>query len=91
LSLIDFSTLMEWFILAIVSIVGAYALGELANLLVTTRAINAIQNTSSSAINALVSVHNTSVIAKSSSDSQNNAGGSYSKKVEGVGDAEKKS
>jgi uncharacterized membrane-anchored protein YitT (DUF2179 family) len=82
---------MEWFILAIVSIVGAYALGELANLLVTTRAINAIQNTSSSAINALVSVHNTSVIAKSSNDSQNNASGSYSK-VEGVGqDAEKKS
>jgi uncharacterized membrane-anchored protein YitT (DUF2179 family) len=90
-SLIDFSTLMEWFILAIVSIVGAYALGELANLLVTTRAINAIQNTSSSAINALVSVHNTSVIAKSSSDSQNNASGSYAIKVEGVGqDAEKK-
>jgi len=68
--LIDFSTLMEWFILAIVSIVGAYALGELANLLVSTRAINAIQNTASSAINALVAVHNTSTIAQSSNDSQ---------------------
>ena len=68
--LIDFSTLMEWFILAIVSIVGAYALGELANLLVSTRAINAIQNTASSAINALVAVHNTSTIANSSSNSQ---------------------
>jgi hypothetical protein len=62
---------MEWFILAIVSIVGAYALGELANLLTTTRAINAIQNTASSAINALVSVHNTSTIANSASDAQN--------------------
>jgi len=68
--LIDFSTLMEWFILAIVSIVGAYALGELANLLVSTRAINAIQNTASSAINALVAVHNTSTIAQSSNNSQ---------------------
>jgi hypothetical protein len=64
---------MEWFILAIVSIVGAYALGELANLLTTTRAINAIQNTASSAINALVSVHNTSTIANSSSSSQSNS------------------
>ncbi len=89
LALIDFGTLMEWFILAIVSIVGAYALGELANLLVTTRAINAIQNTSSSAINALVSVHNTSTIAKSSSDSQGN-GGRYTIAVEGVENAEKK-
>jgi hypothetical protein len=62
---------MEWFILAIVSIVGAYALGELANLLTTTRAINAIQNTSSAAINALVNVHNTSTIADSSNNSQN--------------------
>jgi len=61
---------MEWFILAIVSIVGAYALGELANLLVSTRAINAIQNTASSAINALVAVHNTSTIAQSSNNSQ---------------------
>jgi len=61
---------MEWFILAIVSIVGAYALGELANLLVSTRAINAIQNTASSAINALVAVHNTSTIANSSSNNQ---------------------
>ena len=68
--MIDFSTLMEWFILAIVSIVGAYALGELANLLVSTRAINAIQNTASSAINALVAVHNTSTIAQSSNNSQ---------------------
>jgi len=68
--LIDFSTLMEWFILAIVSIVGAYALAELANLLVSTRAINAIQNTASSAINALVAVHNTSTIAQSSNNSQ---------------------
>ncbi len=70
MSLIDFSTLMEWFILAIVSIIGAYGLAELANLLVTTRAINSIQNTASSAINALVAVHNTSVIAKSSDNSQ---------------------
>jgi len=69
--IIDFNTLAEWFILAIVAIVGAYSIGELANLLVTTRAINAIQNTSSSAINALISVHNTSTIAKSSNDSQN--------------------
>ncbi len=61
---------MEWFILAIITIVGAYGLGELANLLVTTRAINAIQNTASSAINAIVSVHNTSTIAKSSDNSQ---------------------
>ncbi len=61
---------MEWFILAIITIVGAYGLGELANLLVTTRAINAIQNTASSAINALVSVHNTSTIAQSSNDSK---------------------
>jgi len=61
---------MEWFILAIVSIVGAYALGELANLLVSTRAINAIQNTASSAINALVAVHNTSTIAQSSNNAQ---------------------
>lgn len=92
MSLIDFSTLMEWFILAIISIVGAYALGELANLLVTTRAINAIQNTSSSAINALVSVHNTSTIAKSSDSSQKNGvEGGYTIKVGGVGqDAEKK-
>jgi len=81
---------MEWFILAIVSIVGAYALGELANLLVTTRAINAIQNTSSSAINALVSVHNTSTIAKSSNDSQS-ASSSYVVKVEGSTNGEKKS
>jgi len=58
-----------------VAIVGAYSIGELANLLVTTRAINAIQNTSSSAINALVSVHNTSTIAKSSNDSQVNQNG----------------
>jgi len=63
---------MEWFILAIVSIIGAYGLAELANLLVTTRAINSIQNTASSAINALVAVHNTSVIARSSLYSQNN-------------------
>jgi hypothetical protein len=68
--LIDFSTLVEWFILATVTIVGAYGLGELANLLTTTRAINAIQNTASSAINALVAVHNTSTIANSSSNSQ---------------------
>jgi len=68
--LIDFSTLVEWFILAMVSIVGAYGLAELANLLVSTRAINAIQNTASSAINALVAVHNTSTIANSSSNSQ---------------------
>jgi len=61
---------MDWFILAIVSVVGAYALGELANLLVATRAINAIQNTASSAINALVAVHNTSTIAQSSNNSQ---------------------
>jgi len=81
-SLIDFSTLMEWFILAIVSIIGAYGLAELANLLVSTRAINSIQNTASSAINALVAVHNTSVIAKSSNDSQN-ASSSYVVKVEG--------
>ncbi len=80
---------MEWFILAIISIVGAYALGELANLLVTTRAINAIQNTSSSAINALVSVHNTSTIAQSSNSAQKN-GGAYTVKVEGVENAEKK-
>jgi hypothetical protein len=58
--------------------VGAYAIGELANLLVTTRAINAIQNTSSSAINALVSVHNTSTIANSSSSSQSNSSQSSS-------------
>ena len=70
MALVDFTTLMEWFILAIVSIVGAYALGELANLLVSTRAINAIQNTASSAINALVAVHNTSTIAQSSNNSQ---------------------
>jgi len=70
MALVDFTTLMEWFILAIVSIVGAYALSELANLLVSTRAINAIQNTASSAINALVAVHNTSTIANSSSNSQ---------------------
>ena len=82
MSLIDFSTLMEWFILAIVSIIGAYGLAELANLLVSTRAINSIQNTASSAINALVAVHNTSVIAKSSNDSQN-ASSSYVVKVEG--------
>jgi len=70
MSLIDFSTLMEWFILAIVSIVGAYGLAELANLLVTNRAINSIQNTASSAINALVAVHNTSTIANSSNNFQ---------------------
>jgi len=70
MTLIDFSTLVEWFILAMVSIVGAYGLAELANLLVSTRAINAIQNTASSAINALVAVHNTSTIANSSSNSQ---------------------
>lgn len=70
LALIDFSTLADWFILAVVSIIGAYSLGELANMLVTTRAINAIQNTASSAINALVSVHNTSTIAQSSDNSQ---------------------
>jgi len=58
-------------------LVGAYSIGELANLLVTTRAINAIQNTSSSAINALVSVHNTSTIANQSNNSQKNS------KVEG--------
>jgi len=81
-SLIDFSTLMEWFILAIVSIIGAYGLAELANLLVATRAINSIQNTASSAINALVAVHNTSVILKSSNDSQS-ASSSYVVKVEG--------
>jgi hypothetical protein len=68
--LIDFNTLAEWFILAVVTIVGAYSIGELANLLTTTRAINAIQNTASSAINALVSVHNTSTIAQSSNNSQ---------------------
>lgn len=82
MSLIDFSTLMEWFILAIVSIIGAYGLAELANLLVATRAINSIQNTASSAINALVAVHNTSVILKSSNDSQS-ASSSYVVKVEG--------
>jgi len=91
MSLIDFSILMEWFILAIVSIIGAYGLAELANLLVTTRAINSIQNTASSAINALVAVHNTSTIAGSSMDSRNNSGGSYSIKLEGVENAEKKS
>ena len=69
--MIDFSTLAEWFILAVVVLVGAYSVGELANLLTTTRAINAIQNTASSAINALVAVHNTSVIAQSSQDKQN--------------------
>jgi len=89
-SLIDFNTLAEWFILAVVTLVGAYAIGELANLLVTTRAINAIQNTSSSAINALVSVHNTSTIAKSSNDSQN-ASSSYVVKAEGSTNGEKKS
>jgi len=76
---------MEWFILAIVSIVGAYGLGELANLLVTTRAINAIQNTASSAINALVSVHNTSTIAQSTNNSQKNS------KVEGEKSGQEKS
>jgi len=72
MTIIDFNTLAEWFILAIVAIVGAYSIGELANLLVTTRAINAIQNTSSSAINALVSVHNISTIANQSNNSQKN-------------------
>jgi len=68
--LLDFNTLVEWFILSVAIIIGAYTIGELANLLVTTRAINAIQNTASSAINALVSVHNTSTIANSSNNSQ---------------------
>jgi len=68
--LLDFDTLVEWFILSVAIIIGAYTIGELANLLVTTRAINAIQNTASSAINALVSVHNTSTIANSSNNSQ---------------------
>ena len=66
----DFGLLAQWFILATAIIIGAYTIGELANLLVTTRAINAIQNTASSAINALVSVHNTSIIAQSSNNSQ---------------------
>jgi len=70
--LIDFSTLAEWFILAVVVLVGAYSVGELANMLTTDRAINAIQNTASSAINALVAVHNTSTIAQSSDSSQKN-------------------
>jgi len=70
--LIDFSTLAEWFILAVVVLVGAYSVGELANMLTTARAINAIQNTASSAINALVAVHNTSTIAQSSDSSQKN-------------------
>jgi len=68
--LVDFGLLAQWFILATAIIIGAYTIGELANLLVTTRAINAIQNTASSAINALVSVHNTSIIAQSSNNSQ---------------------
>jgi len=68
--LVDFGLLAQWFILATAIIIGAYTVGELANLLVTTRAINAIQNTASSAINALVSVHNTSIIAQSSNNSQ---------------------
>jgi len=68
--LVDFGLLAQWFILATAIIIGAYTIGELANLLVTTRAINAIQNTASSAINALVSVHNTSTIAQSSNNSQ---------------------
>jgi len=33
MTIIDFNTLAEWFILAIVAIVGAYSIGELANLL----------------------------------------------------------
>jgi len=85
MSLIDFSTLMEWFILAIVSIIGAYGLAELANLLVATRAINSIQNTASSAINALVAVHNTSTIAQSTNNSQKNS------KVEGEKSGQEKS
>lgn len=70
--LIDFSILAEWFILAMISIIGAYGIAELANLLVTTRAINSITNTTSSAINAIVSVHNTSTIAGTSNSQVNN-------------------
>jgi len=90
MTIIDFNTLAEWFILAVVVLVGAYSIGELANLLVTTRAINAIQNTSSSAINALVSVHNTSTIAQQSNNSQNNTS-SYTIKVEGEKSGQEKS
>lgn len=68
--MLDFTALAEWFILSVAIIIGAYTIGEVANLLVSTRAINAIQNTASSAINALVSVHNTSTIAQSSNNSQ---------------------
>ncbi len=68
----DFSTLFEFIIGSVAILVGAYLVGEVSNLLSTTRAINAIQNTASSAINAIVSVHNTSTVTQLSNSSQQN-------------------
>lgn len=68
----DFSILSEFLLGSVAVLVGAYIVGEVSNLLATTRAINAIQNTASSAINAVVSVHNTSTITQLSNSSQAN-------------------
>lgn len=68
----DFVSLAEFLLGSVGIIIGAYIVGEVANLLATTRAINAIQNTASSAINAVVSVHNTTTVTQLSQSSQQN-------------------
>lgn len=50
-------------------VVIGFAAGELANMFVTTRAINAVANTASQGINSLLAVHNVATVAQAASGS----------------------